>query len=981
MSFWWNLLDKVSAAAKPPMAAIVGSISQPDKSSSLPKPSVSEKPSVPESEDTREKLELIRRIDNFGALRMATRTRRALHQTTNPDDADDIECEAVESFSGSYNIAYKLEFDDGLVWMMRVPFHGTPHNWTEADAAAMKTEVMIMQLLKKDTTIPVPEVYDFDTTLNNEACVPYILMEFISGTHLGAYWNNYQLCDVEQRLVRGKTMKDLAGALIQLEKYRFHAADEIAFDLNGNVLGLSSSNIGSTHSVSNCESQDRSIASSAKRPMEAEELSSRETVFPGLGNKWLLLMYPNLHGITGLLRLWIQSLPNDHLDETPNYTLHHPDVDTQNVLVRQDGGLQAIIDWDGTSIVPVCLGQAYPMWLARDWHPERYNYDEATNTATWDEVWPEDIPSEFASLRSQWLQYLRAAELAASTKDVLHQKEITQTNDGETPIAWNTRKSLIFSSLRSAAQDEDFETRYPEMIFDKVVHINGSEDEPQINSEIKKNTLSSRIDDTDRDDVENDTNIEGNSGEDRKSLHDPAKAQNFSTQPGTNRTPVSENYKFMSSRFLAFIAGCWPLRALHEMAFGTVDRYTSPCRLFLASMVQLVGVVILLISFFYQQAFRAVSWTRSNNSLVSQSAKDIFGSPGTAISKLAGGPPFSMALQLLAIPRTLLCMTKSSLKVLPLRSAYRAVCVAWTQESSADRIRISRTPGAILQPSRSSQTLQYPDSSINTREKVGSSEHHFPTEGEQEHMRSSLKKLVAIYKATRRSCATMIKTDYISRHVERWRHATLTFTDSILRGRSRSRQVTLHLTKSGDTHHSKKSMGRSSMIHRNRPGSVTSSNANHSLGLKAKLKMAQEGQNRSKALPQDSPMSPSEGNSILTKLEFSRGSANTVARSSRTSLSDAKRCKIVSTNSRRLSSMTNNSHTSPDKTASDDVPAMSDEARITNGLKGCRSERVQAEIPEDQEYEEYKRGEWEWQPGEVRFRSWQHLRRLADRLI
>ena len=981
MSFWWSLVDKVSAAAKAPIAAIAGNASRPDKSSSLLKPDYSEEPCIPESEDTREKLELIRRIDDFGALRIATRTRRALHQTPNPNDANDIECEAVESFSGSYNIAYKLEFDDGLVWIIRVPFHGTAYDWTEADAAAMKTEVMIMQLLKKDTTIPVPEVYGFDTSLNNEACVPYILMEYINVAHLGAYWNNAQLCDVEQHLIRGKAMKDLAGALVQLGKYRFHATEEIAFDLNGNIQGLSSSENGSTHCVSTCESQDKSIVSSAKCLIEAEGLSSRETFFPGLGNKWLLLMYPNLHGITGLLRLWIQSLPSNHLDQTPAYTLHHPDIDTQNVLVGQDGGLRAIIDWDGTSIVPVCFGQAYPMWLRRDWHPERYNYEEATNTATWDEIWSEDIPDEFASLRSQWLQHLRDAQLAVSTKDVLHQEETTQTKNRETPIAWNTRKSLIYSSLRSAAQDENFETRYPEMIFDKVVRVDGVKDELQINSETKKNTSSSRTADTCHNEVKNDANIEENSGEDRKSLHGPAKVQNFSTKPRTNRAPVVKNHKTISSQCLAFIAGRWPLQALREMALGIVNRYKSRGSLFIASIAQLVGVLILLIIFFYQQALCTVAWIRSNDSGVSHNAEEISASPDTAMRRLAGGPPFSIALQLSAILRTILCRTKSFLKALPLRSAQWTVCAGSTQESSADPLPISRTSGAFLQSVRSSQRLQHPGHSINTREKVVRSEHHFPSQGEQGPMRSSLKKLVAMYKATQRSCATMIKTDYISRHVERWRHAALTFTDSILHVRKHSRQGELHLTKSEDMHRSMISKGRSSMIRRSRRGHAESNNASHSLGLKAKLKMAQEGQTFGKVLPQDSCIDLSEGNSISTKSKLSRSSAKPLNRSSHTSLRDPEDCKIVSNNSRKFSSMTTTSYACSEKAVSDDLPAIGDEARVANGLKVCKREKTQAENPEDRECEEYKRGEWEWQPGVVRFRSLQHLRRLANHLM
>lgn len=45
-----------------------------------------------------------------------------------------------------------------------------------------------MQLLKRQTTVLVLEVYSFDTSFNNDIKYPFILMEFIAGIPLYDCW-------------------------------------------------------------------------------------------------------------------------------------------------------------------------------------------------------------------------------------------------------------------------------------------------------------------------------------------------------------------------------------------------------------------------------------------------------------------------------------------------------------------------------------------------------------------------------------------------------------------------------------------------------------------------------------------------------------------------------------------------------------------------------------------------------------------------
>ena len=73
-----------------------------------------------------------------------------------------------------------------------------------------------------------------------------------------------------------------------------------------------------------------------------------------------------------------------------NFTLGHADLDSQNILVNEDGSPAGILDWDSIHTGPKQLGYAaYPRFLTRDILPGIYTYwpDEMQSPST------EDPPS------------------------------------------------------------------------------------------------------------------------------------------------------------------------------------------------------------------------------------------------------------------------------------------------------------------------------------------------------------------------------------------------------------------------------------------------------------------------------------------------------------------------------------------------------------------------------------------------------------
>jgi RIO-like serine/threonine protein kinase len=72
-----------------------------------------------------------------------------------------------------------------------------------------------------------------------------------------------------------------------------------------------------------------------------------------------------------LLGLFIDLIPILPAGEDA-FVLIHPDLDSQNVIVSENGELLGHIDWDGVAAWPKSLGNTrYPSWLTRDWTVSR----------------------------------------------------------------------------------------------------------------------------------------------------------------------------------------------------------------------------------------------------------------------------------------------------------------------------------------------------------------------------------------------------------------------------------------------------------------------------------------------------------------------------------------------------------------------------------------------------------------------------------
>ena len=393
-----------------------------------------------------------------------------------------ISCKVINPpLCGSYHIVFPIEFVDGIKWMLKVSVNGDHLN--SVTAAALESEAQTMRMLKKETCIPVPAVYAFDTSSDNALSIPFILMEKLDGRPLNYLWFNKEMPKACLEHFRVKTLQGLARLMVQLNKFTVKSSGSLVFSSDGTPIGLGGAKVvdyvAEFNKTTAFQAQrkynnkdddkapdgigSKDIDSDARNPSgdipneddiiyEQGPFSDPKTYF--MSN----LVRPDPaaradayeRGTDMCLRLFIEwALANDQ-DHDRRFVLTHPDLDVQNILVADDGTITGLIDWDGVAAVPREVGCAqYPLWLMRDWVPSRYNYDPDSGKVSPDAGYQESSPAELASYRALYAQFMEV-EIANMTRG-----PNTATTLGTLPKheAKLTRQSLIMRHLDLSAGD------------------------------------------------------------------------------------------------------------------------------------------------------------------------------------------------------------------------------------------------------------------------------------------------------------------------------------------------------------------------------------------------------------------------------------------------------------------------------------------------------------------------------------------------
>lgn len=263
-------------------------------------------------------------------------------------------CRVLHTLQGVFNVVYTIQFGDETKVCIRIPKCGRPGSWMYADKERLRAEALTMQFIARHTIAPIPRIYYFDASLENELGAPFILMEFIEGKRAAYLWSEDNTVH-PMSLKRRNLLRSTAEAMSCLRDLEFDGFGTLRF-----LEGYEDKPI-ITHSWYSYDDSPIFIRHFESRP-KAEV--AKEFFLQELDGLKVRLELPVEDPVVRILSIVVEALP---LREDGRGVLIHPDLTLNNVLADDYGNVTGILDWEGVRAVPAQVGwPTHPSFLRED---------------------------------------------------------------------------------------------------------------------------------------------------------------------------------------------------------------------------------------------------------------------------------------------------------------------------------------------------------------------------------------------------------------------------------------------------------------------------------------------------------------------------------------------------------------------------------------------------------------------------------------
>ncbi|KAF9768901.1 hypothetical protein IL306_013749 [Fusarium sp. DS 682] len=160
--------------------------------------------------DKYKRIELLLSSANFEYLKTHGLESRRRHQ---PDLSPHVTCNAnLANFTSGFNhVILELAFSDDVYWVARIPYK----TLKDSDRISMLSEIATMKIIKEHTTVPIPRVFDFETSADQPFGHPYVFMEYLGRTLPNV------LATTIPREHHAKVAKQLANVFAELQNLTF----------------------------------------------------------------------------------------------------------------------------------------------------------------------------------------------------------------------------------------------------------------------------------------------------------------------------------------------------------------------------------------------------------------------------------------------------------------------------------------------------------------------------------------------------------------------------------------------------------------------------------------------------------------------------------------------------------------------------------------------------------------------------------------
>jgi hypothetical protein len=287
-------------------------------------------------------------------------------------------CQIEERDGGTWHHVAILSAEGHGRFVIKVPFTGTAEWWQEGDAYNLRSEAQTMNYIRRNTSVPVPEVIAYDDSLNNPISAPYILMRAVEGRLATHAWYgrtpNGQLDKPNAdnpspatNQQRKRFLKSLAYTMAELRHLEFDKIGMLNFDGNADVP-----EVGPWFE----DMQDSQQLKEIPAYKSSKEFYQSKIDYVKEKFELALELDDHGYGILELLSIVFEKSPFSSSKKTisdthETFVLAHNDLDLQNIYVDDDFNIVGIIDWDLTVTAPRCVGySSLPVFLREDWEPE-----------------------------------------------------------------------------------------------------------------------------------------------------------------------------------------------------------------------------------------------------------------------------------------------------------------------------------------------------------------------------------------------------------------------------------------------------------------------------------------------------------------------------------------------------------------------------------------------------------------------------------
>jgi aminoglycoside phosphotransferase (APT) family kinase protein len=260
--------------------------------------------------------------------------------------------------TGWFNVVFEITFEDEVYWIARIQLPFTAE-YDDVQQAVLKSEIDTMRYVKAHTSIPVPEVYDYNVNRVSEFNAignPYIIMSAIHGQVLPGNFRE-SVPEVHQ----DKILSDIASYLIQLSNLRFPMIGRLDATINSD--GISNYMIKPCINPAGCIWQHSSgpFHTTIDYFFTTRTIDYHETLRHMANDSdecfaaWLRLQ-------TALAVVQME------FNQGP-FPLHHPDLRFANILFDENYNITGVIDWSYTMAVPLeALANLQSDFLRDDCH-------------------------------------------------------------------------------------------------------------------------------------------------------------------------------------------------------------------------------------------------------------------------------------------------------------------------------------------------------------------------------------------------------------------------------------------------------------------------------------------------------------------------------------------------------------------------------------------------------------------------------------